>query len=199
MHFLSTRALLVSKGEATRARILDAATTAASESGFGATSLADVAAATGLSKSAVFKHFQSKDALLLAMIEDISAKFAALVWLPAKQAHRPGRGRLGAIFEAWLDWADASYWPGGCPLMMAASEFANQSGAVNDKVRATQALWIDVLTREFARAEPPAVDPRAAAFEMNGIVMSYNFMRRLLHTPDARALAATSFERLARA
>ncbi len=188
--------LAPTKGEATRARILEAAATAASQGGFGATSLADVAAATGLSKSAVFKHFQSKDALLLALVEDISARFAALVWQPAKEAHRPGRERLKAIFGAWLDWADASYWPGGCPLLMAASEFANQSGPVHDAVRKMQALWIDTLAREFSRAEPPAAEPRTAAFELNGIVLSYNYHRRLLHTPDARALATAAFERL---
>jgi AcrR family transcriptional regulator len=188
--------LAVTKGEATRARILEAAATAASQGGFGATSLADVAAVTGLSKSAVFKHFQSKDALLLALVEDISARFAGLAWWPAKEAHRPGRERLKAIFEAWLDWADASYWPGGCPLMMAASEFANQSGPASDAIREKQALWIDTLTREFARAEPPAAQPRTAAFEMNGIVLSYNHHRRLLNTPDARALATAAFERL---
>ena len=31
---------------------------------------------------------------------------------------------------------------------------------------------------------------------MNGIVLSYNYHRRLLHTPDARALATAAFERL---
>lgn len=184
------------KGEATRARILETAASAASQNGFGATSLADVATATGLSKSAVFKHFQSKDALLLALVEDISAHFAATVWAPAKAAHKPGRERLRAIFEAWLDWDADGQWPGGCPLMMAASEFANQSGPVSDAVRAMQALWIDTLAREFSRAEPPAADARTAAFEMNGIVLSYRYHSRLLHTPDARALATAAFERL---
>ena len=188
--------LAASKGEATQARILEAAAAAASQNGFGATSLADVAAATGLSKSAVFKHFQSKDALLLALVEHISAQFAAMVWEPAKAAHRPGRERLRAIFQAWLDWDSDGQWPGGCPLMMAASEFANQSGPINDAVRGMQALWIDTLAREFARAEPPAADPRTAAFEMNGIVLSYRYHQRLLHTPDARVLATAAFERL---
>lgn len=188
--------MAVTKGEATRARILETAATAASQGSFGATSLADVAAATGLSKSAVFKHFQSKDALMLALVEDISARFAGLVWTPAREAHPSGRERLRVIFDAWLDWADASYWPGGCPLMMAASEFANQTGPAPDAIREKQALWIDTLAREFNRAEPPAADPRMAAFEMNGIVLSYNYHRRLLHTPDARVLAMAAFERL---
>ncbi len=188
--------LAPTKGEATRARILDVAATAASQGGFTVTSLADVAAAAGLSKSAVFKHFQSKEALMLALVEDISARFAGLAWQPAREAHGPGRERLRAIFEAWLDWADATYWPGGCPLMMAASEFANQSGPAPDAIRGKQALWIDTLTREFSRAEPPAAQPRTAAFEMNGIVLSYNYHRRLLHTPDARGLATAAFERL---
>lgn len=188
--------LVPTKGETTRARILDAAAASASQAGFGATSLADVAAATGLSKSAVFKHFQSKDALLLDLVEDISARFADLVWAPSKAAHPPGRERLRAIFEAWLDWDADGQWPGGCPLMMAASEFANQSGPVSDALRAKQALWIDTLAREFSRAEPPASNPRTAAFEMNGIVLSYRYHQRLLHTPDARALATAAFERL---
>ncbi len=187
--------MVTPKGEATRARILDVAATRASLDGFGATSLGDVATASGLSKSAVFKHFQSKDALQLALIEDISAKFADRVWLPAKDAAR-GRARLEAIFVAWLDWAEASYWPGGCPLMAAASEFANQAGAVHDAVRDMQALWIDTLAFEFGRLDPAPAEPRVAAFEMNGIVLSYNYHLRLLRTPDARAMAAAAFRRL---
>jgi AcrR family transcriptional regulator len=194
--FVNEAVLTTTKGEATRARILETAATQASQSGYNATSLADVAAATGLSKSAVFKHFQSKDALLLALIEDISARFAALAWLPPKHDHPPGLARLQAIFEAWLQWADASYWPGGCPLMVAASEFANQAGPVHDAIRDMQALWIDTLAREFSRADPPASDPKVAAFEMNGIVMSYNYHRRLLQSPNARPMAAAAFSRL---
>ncbi|WP_456286159.1 TetR/AcrR family transcriptional regulator [Microbacterium sp. JZ70] len=57
-------------GRARRERILADATTLFSREGYGDTSLRDIAERVGVSKSALYHHFPSKDALLLAVLEE---------------------------------------------------------------------------------------------------------------------------------
>ena len=56
-------------GEASRARILDAATEIASERGYEGTSIALVSAKCGLPASSIYWHFKDKDDLIAAVIE----------------------------------------------------------------------------------------------------------------------------------
>ncbi len=69
-------------GRARRARILDDAMTLFAQEGYADTSLREIAARVGVSKSALYHHFPSKDALLLAVLEErdrrIDAATAAL-------------------------------------------------------------------------------------------------------------------------
>ena len=53
--------MMVSKGEATRNRILDEALTLASVVGLEGLSIGELAKATGMSKSGLFAHFDSPD------------------------------------------------------------------------------------------------------------------------------------------
>ncbi|MET7275951.1 TetR/AcrR family transcriptional regulator [Streptomyces flaveolus] len=58
----------LSKGERTRARILDSATELFSRAGFNAVSLRDIAAHAGLTHAGVLHHFAGKEALLTAVL-----------------------------------------------------------------------------------------------------------------------------------
>ena len=72
-------------GEASRARILDAATEIASERGYEGTSIALVSAKCGLPASSIYWHFKDKDDLIAAVIERSFAH-----WLSAWEM--PGEG-----------------------------------------------------------------------------------------------------------
>ncbi|MFB8144190.1 TetR/AcrR family transcriptional regulator [Streptomyces parvus] len=58
-----------SKGERTRARILDSATELFSRSGFHAVSLRDIAAHAGLTHAGLLHHFPGKESLLMEVLE----------------------------------------------------------------------------------------------------------------------------------
>ncbi|MFF0504915.1 TetR/AcrR family transcriptional regulator [Streptomyces fimicarius] len=58
-----------SKGERTRARILDSATDLFSRSGFHAVSLRDIAAHAGLTHAGLLHHFPGKESLLIEVLE----------------------------------------------------------------------------------------------------------------------------------
>lgn len=57
-------------GEASRRRILDAASEIAGERGYSGTSISDVSKLSGLPNSSIYWHFKDKDALFAAVIED---------------------------------------------------------------------------------------------------------------------------------
>jgi AcrR family transcriptional regulator len=75
-------------GEASRTRILDAATEIASERGYEGTSIALVSTKCGLPASSIYWHFKDKDDLIAAVIERSFAQ-----WLSAWQMPDEGTPR----------------------------------------------------------------------------------------------------------
>ena len=59
----------MTKGQTTRLRILDVAQDAVLSKGFGATSIDEIIAAMGLTKSGFFYHFRDKNELAIALLE----------------------------------------------------------------------------------------------------------------------------------
>lgn len=179
------------KGDATRARILEAAARQAAQKGLGSVSLGDVAEAVGLSKSGLFKHFDSKEAMQLAVVEQTMARFTEFVWAPAADLP-PGRPRLEKVFQRWLDWAEIE-WPGsGCPVVTFSVELDDQPGPLRDHLQAQLRRWRKTLVREFAALrEPPLDAARAEAcyFRARSFVLGHSEARRMMGDMDARGLA----------
>jgi TetR/AcrR family transcriptional regulator, transcriptional repressor for nem operon len=90
---------LTPKGQATRNRIIDAATSLIARQGVAGTGIEDVRAAAGVSGSQLYHYFDSKQALIRAVITR-----------QADSALESGRPRIGALdsFEALRAWADAA-------------------------------------------------------------------------------------------
>ena len=106
------------KGEQTRAAILDQAVELASRVGLEGLTIGSLAEATGMSKSGLFAHFGSREDLQLATLEHVKTSFGEQVLAPVLKMDR-GLPRLRALFQSWLDWK-ASPGPGGCVLQSAA-------------------------------------------------------------------------------
>ena len=66
-----------SNGEISRRRILDAAGEIAATRGFSGTSIGEVSKRSGLPNSSIYWHFQDKDALFAAVIEDSYERWRA--------------------------------------------------------------------------------------------------------------------------
>jgi AcrR family transcriptional regulator len=75
-------------GEASRTRILDAATEIASERGYEGTSIALVSAKCGLPASSIYWHFKDKDDLIAAVIERSFAQWLSAWQMPAEGTAR---------------------------------------------------------------------------------------------------------------
>jgi TetR/AcrR family transcriptional regulator, cholesterol catabolism regulator len=91
-----------SKGGRTRKRLLDAAAAEVARCGVAGTSINAIAAAAGLKTGSIYFHFESKDRLVEAMLEE--GLLASLAFLDAALAAIPDRAnaaaRLGAAIRA---------------------------------------------------------------------------------------------------
>lgn len=92
--------------EERRATIVEAAGRLFGERGYDSTRLDDIAAAAGVTKPIVYRHFDTKRALYLALLErhrDDLASFAAMI--DAEEG--TGDERLRAVLEVWLTYVEA--------------------------------------------------------------------------------------------
>src|ERR1700683_2121960 len=115
----------VAKGAATRDAVLDEAVRIAGRIGLSGLTIGMLAAATGMSKSGLFAHFGSKEALQLQFLAGARDDFTDRVVRPAVRARR-GEPRVRALFEHWLA---VSRDPGApCLFASASMEYDDQPG-----------------------------------------------------------------------
>ena len=190
----------MSKGERTRKEIIDKAFILAGNLGLEALSIGALAAETGLSKSGLFAHFKSKEALQLGVIEEVRTRFTNTVIRPALDASR-GEPRVRAFFEHYLNWIDNNRSNGGCLLMALSHEYDDRPGPVRDKLVASQMDFQDILTRMARTAQEQGyfradLDPEQFAFELTAIEMGYQHQMKFLKLANARKYAEAAFEAL---
>jgi AcrR family transcriptional regulator len=187
----------VGKGEETRTAVLDRAVEVARRVGLSGLTIGSLAEEAELSKSGLFGHFRSKEALQLQVLEHARARFEDLVARPALRAPR-GVPRLRELFDRWVAW-DAL--PGGCPFVAAATEFDDRPGAVRDRLVRDQRDMFDMIATIFRTgiAEGhfrPDADPEQFAQDFMGVVLALHHTMRLLGDERAASRAGRAFDAL---
>lgn len=191
---------VMSKGEATRERILDRAFLLAGRDGFEGLSIGTLADELKMSKSGLFAHFGSKEDLQVAVLELATSRFTERVMLPAFKAAR-GVPRLERIFENWISWMTDKGMPGGCIFSQAIAELDDRQGRPRDVLAEQQQNLQDALSKTAQLAIEEGhfkkdTDPRQIAFELEGIMMTMNMYGRLLRDRKAEDRARAAFKRL---
>lgn len=189
----------LTKGEETRAMILDAAVRHAASHGYDALTIGVLAEQTGLSKSGLFAHFGSKEELQIAALDEAVRRYDELAFLPAMALPR-GLTRLRGAFENWMSWTERGNL-NGCPMMAASSEFSGRLGPMRDAVEMHMRRNHRAITKsvELAIGEGELredIDAEQVAFEIFGIVATAYRAMHLFRDPLALARAQTAFNRL---
>lgn len=192
--------LPATKGERTRAAILEAGFRIVSREGLEGLTIGTLAQATGLSKSGLFAHFGSREDLMLAVLARGQEEFVRVVVNPALSKPR-GLPRLRALFTNWIGWTESADLPGGCPMIGGATEFDDKPGPVRDALATGQRAWIETLNRAVRQAIEqgqlaPDTDPDQISFEMFGMALVVHHHRRLLGYEKARSRALEALEAL---
>jgi AcrR family transcriptional regulator len=138
---------LTARGTATRARIVAAAASLVYERGIARTSLDDVMAATGTSKSQLYHYFADKDALIC---EVIKAQLGRIIAAQEAGLHEV------TSWEGLQRWCDhfvtatrATNGAGGCPLGSLVGELADQSEPARRVLAQCFAEWQSYLCEGF--------------------------------------------------
>ena len=190
----------MSKGERTKTAILDHATGLASQVGLTGLTIGVLADDLELSKSGLFAHFQSKEALQIDVLNHAARRFSDMVVRPALQEPR-GAPRLRALFERWLTWENDIALPGGCIFVAATTELDDRPGLVRDRLVELQRDWIDTLRISFRKGIEAGLfradaDAEQFAQDMYGIMLALHFHRRLMRDRDADTRARRAFDAL---
>jgi AcrR family transcriptional regulator len=190
----------MSKGEQTRQEIVDRALAIAGEIGLESLSLGALAASLDLSKSGLFAHFRSKEALQLEVVQRAIDNFIAEVVVPALRRPR-GEPRLRMLFDRHLEWIRGRERQGSCFFMALTQEYDDRPGPVRDLLVQSQRDWYDSIARAARIAVEEGhfrqdLDVDQLAFEMGGIGMMYQQAHKLLDNPRAAAQAESAFAAL---
>lgn len=174
---------MTTKGERTRAAILETAVDIASVEGLEGLTIGRLAKSVSMSKSGLFGHFGSKEGLQLATVDAARQIFVKEVISPALQAPR-GLHRLWALCDGWLVYMEREVFPGGCFFVSTSMEFDHRPGPVKDAIVANIREWLNYLTVATQMAQEQdeidaSVDPIQLVFELHGLYMSANWEYQL--------------------
>jgi AcrR family transcriptional regulator len=187
----------VGKGEQTRLAVLDQAVDVARRVGLSGLTIGSLAGQAQLSKSGLFGHFRSKEALQLEVLAHARGRFEEAVVRPALRAPR-GEPRVRELFDRWLRWDSL---PGGCPFVAAATEFDDRPGAVRDRLVRDERDLFDMVCTIFRtgvaeRHFRADADPEQFAQDFHGVILACHHTVRLLGDGQAETRARRAFEAL---
>ena len=167
-----------SDGERSRNAILREAGQLATVEGISGVSISRLADAVGMSKSGLFAHFGSKEALQVATIEQARTVFIEQVIEPAL-AGPTGLERLQQLAENFLRYVEGRLYPGGCFFASVAAEMAMRPGPVRDGAVAvleefSRQLGKAVRDAQAEGAIDAAEDAEQLAFELESYLSRAN-------------------------
>ena len=140
-----------------REEIVERALGVFAEEGYSRAGMDALAARIGVSKSSIYNHFESKDALILAALMVQEARIDALV--SSRIAAAPGpRAALLSVFDALGAWFAS---PGfrGCLFQRAAAEFQAEASPLRQAAIARKRAFAARIARLAAEAGAPAFAP----------------------------------------
>lgn len=178
-------------GIRTREQILRTAAAVATIEGLDRLSIGGLADHIGISKSGVYAHFRSKEALQLATVDTAWAIFDAEVVTRAMTAD-PGRARVIALIDEYLDHLERRVFPGGCFFAATMAELRMRPSPVTVRLAEFDWYWMGLLRSNLELAQtageiPAGEDIADLAFEIESHVVHAHLRYPMLH--DSGVLA----------
>lgn len=191
---------MVSKGEDTRSSVLGSALSLATQVGLEGITIGKLAEHVGMSKSGLFAHFSSKENLQIAILDEATERFIALVVAPALKKPR-GEPRLRALLDNWVTWSKQPFMPGGCIFVVAGVELDDRPGPARDRFVASQRDWLATLAHAAKIAVEEKqfrkdLDTEQIAHELYSIAYGYHFLRRIGDPARAERRARAAIDRI---
>ncbi|RAI00763.1 TetR family transcriptional regulator [Acuticoccus sediminis] len=157
--------------------------------GFHATGMDRLAAETGISKTTMFRHFRTKEDLILAVLRLRDEEFRNWLFRRMEQAGRP-RAQLLAMFDALGEWF-ASPGFSSCMFIKAASEYPSRSHPIHAQSAEHKRLLFQRVERiaKAAGAPDPAGLARGLLLLKEGAIVTAHIGHEKDPAADARRIA----------
>lgn len=146
------RAMQTKQPDLTREKVLDAAFCEIHRSGFQAASIANILASTGLTKGALYHHFPTKQALGLAVVDEVVyRRLDTRFFTPLRESERPLEtllGALGSVSERAEELVTL-----GCPLNNLMQEMSPLDPAFKERLGIVLQAWRDAVETALRKAQ----------------------------------------------
>jgi AcrR family transcriptional regulator len=190
----------MTKGADTRTAILRSAVETACLNGFNGLNLQPLAGRVGLTKSGLYAHFGSKEALQVAALERAAELFQQTVVAPAK-LEAAGLPRLQGVFERWLEWPASAGLPGNCPFFAAVVELDDNDGPLRERLVRLFRDFQQVVEQLVASATrhghlKPGTEPAQVAHELLALRYAHHWASGFMRDPAAMSRTRTAFAAL---
>lgn len=141
-----------------------------------------------MSKSGLFAHFGSKEALQLAVIEGARNFVLREVVRPALRTPK-GLSRLWSLCEAWLRYTEQQPFRGGCFFAATSTEFNSRPGPIRDRLAEIMAERQQTFARLIIKAQQvgdihDSADANQLAYELDMLLFGANWAFQLYGDAD---------------
>jgi len=148
--------------------------------GFNATGIDRILAESGVAKMTLYKHFRSKDELILAALQLRDERFRNWLMGEMEKASDDPEERLLSMFDALETWFKGEAFKGlgfsGCAFINAASEFGDQDHPAHRLAAEHKRRIVDYLERlcaEAGFAEPGKLAEQLALLKEGAIASAH--------------------------
>lgn len=157
--------------------------------GFHATSMDHLSGETGISKTTMFKHFRSKEELILATLRLRDENFRNWLFRRMEQAGPP-RAQLLAMFDALSEWFATREF-NSCMFIKAASEYPDAAHPIHAQAAEHKRLLFLKLetVAKAAGAPDPAGLARALLLLKEGAIVTAHIGHEEDPASDAKRMA----------
>lgn len=190
----------MSKAARTKAYIIEKTAPIFNKKGFAGTSLADMTAATGLTKGSIYGNFANKDEVALAVFDyNFKRISSAIVKEMAKKTNAKDKLMVFAafysqVFEPPLD-------AGGCAVLNTAVEADDTHDGLKKKASQAVMSWkatiMEVVQQGIARKELQAsLDPEQVALTIIALFEGGIMIAKLLESKTAMRMIMDSMQKM---
>ena len=180
-----------------RDHLIDTAIALFGESGFHATGIDTILERAGVSKKTLYRHFRSKEELILAALKKHDGEFRNGFMRQVEARATSPRGRLLAVFdvaEAWFH--QNSFY--GCMFINAVGEYSAADTPIRQACKDFKAMmrgYIARLCRELDAPDPEGLAEELALLLEGAIVTAQVSQQRARAAQVAKAAAEALIDR----
>ena len=155
-----------------RQLLIDTAYKLFNEHGYHATGIDWILAESGVSKATLYKHFRSKEALILAVLQQRHAQFMTMLEGAIASARQKGEEPALVIFDVLDRWfASEGFF--GCNFIKASAEYAVAGDAIHDFAAQHKADFEQLIRQSLGESGDETLAAELALLVDGAIVVAH--------------------------